>query len=1315
MSINQNNFTLYSNTLNKVLSDPNQVNDLEFQRLQETSDYLEEQSKPDADVFDKYSYAKRLDYENSEVRKSSEDEELYGFIPGDILPKWVKKGYNDSITGLADQIYNGKQRFDLGDYGEKDLPFLEDIGATLISFIQPLDFAAMAAGGGVASAPARMATKSAIMKSIAKSGLKKKANTKVVEALMKTEANRAANLLMQNGVKRNLAEKAVKKAMPRVLHQARDIALGGAGGLGFYSGLQTAMGQQANEGDFEVALALKEAAKGAFLGSVTAPTGVLLKGAMKPTTTALGKIAQETAAKAIETTTFGTASPLLSGETPKLKDYAHAAGVIGGLTAQKKALKYAKKGFRTLTKQRELEGTTVTAEELAKQMRKGIESKSIFTNKKGEAFRKVRFDNRKETVSMQSIKTKEKSTLSYQEFNEGVFKDQGKAITESGLSQSRRGGIFAAKKKLNMGIQEFRRIIKASKYTEGDPILKEKVIKGTKTKTGSTGLSSLNRVEQLGVLQEMRHRLRVETLNKEFEAAGVENILSSQNYLDRLTPEFIKRSKYRIDKTSVGKLSISDMDNANAREFTLIGEGVQKLFNAGLLKQGVGKINLFGKTLYKGSRKEKNLKEKYEELGRKLENPKFKNDPEVKEYRKILDWMWETATKSGIDLGPRENFYFPKMFKKEYLQAFAKDLAKIGEIHPELVMNKNLQASKPFAKTVKNLIKKDFFDQKTVEALKAIASRSTVKDKDMAIASAISKLHRNVKSGFGSKNKNLEMARKADILFGKESPVFEKDARVVLTKYLNQWGKRVAFVEHFGNNGQVMLDRIGAINKKAKMLKKDGKIKESNVLKEQANSLKQVFMSLTNEIETDPAYNWTSARARRYWNEIVNFEVGTKIGLGFATIPNFTQMGVSTAVKAGYYPIIKAIYLLSRPTEEGRKYRSLVRQSGVTSLSIFEMLQGFAPTDSLLSKFADFTTTYSGFQKINRINQLVSAATAKEWIGLLQKTAKGEGLGRFEARRNWAQLNLQDLGITDFKNITERQKLEAMFKFARDSQLQRNVLEEPLAFNDPRFRPFFLFKKFGYKQTNWIKDNLTAEVKRGNLLPILRLGAAGMIGGELILWSKDKISELLSGQPVYDENNYLFPFLKEGTPMGADTEEDMSKFTMDDFLDRVSSVGAFGVITDIVANENRLRALEFAFMPAIIQDLDKVWDASQRTIEDMGEYGTLGSLQRLPKYLGPLLGTITRRGISRGETPGQKQTSITYRKGLTKSKILDALIDGDSNKASRLVNAWNKTYGEYVGVSRSGNPVYGAIFAEDISNKVITDRIINKARKRANP
>ena len=59
---------------------------------------------------------------------------------------WLKQAYNTSLTGLTEQLMTGKQRYDI-DYDKWHPNVIEDIFSTVASFVMPLDFLAMGAGG----------------------------------------------------------------------------------------------------------------------------------------------------------------------------------------------------------------------------------------------------------------------------------------------------------------------------------------------------------------------------------------------------------------------------------------------------------------------------------------------------------------------------------------------------------------------------------------------------------------------------------------------------------------------------------------------------------------------------------------------------------------------------------------------------------------------------------------------------------------------------------------------------------------------------------------------------------------------------------------------------------------------------------------------------------------------------------------------------------------------------------------------------------------------------------------------------------------
>ena len=150
----------YENLINGLSGE---LDDLTIQKLQNTSDYLEQSSDYDNNLFDKDSYYNALADQQTEQKQSKEDGDLYGFIPGEWLPDWVKAGYNQSITGLAEQVATGDARFDLSDY---EPGMLGDIGATVISFLQPLDIVTMIGTGGVGGLAAKSATKAAVKKAV---------------------------------------------------------------------------------------------------------------------------------------------------------------------------------------------------------------------------------------------------------------------------------------------------------------------------------------------------------------------------------------------------------------------------------------------------------------------------------------------------------------------------------------------------------------------------------------------------------------------------------------------------------------------------------------------------------------------------------------------------------------------------------------------------------------------------------------------------------------------------------------------------------------------------------------------------------------------------------------------------------------------------------------------------------------------------------------------------------------------------------------------------------------------------------------------
>jgi hypothetical protein len=392
----------------------------------------------------------------------------------------------------------------------------------------------------------------------------------------------------------------------------------------------------------------------------------------------------------------------------------------------------------------------------------------------------------------------------------------------------------------------------------------------------------------------------------------------------------------------------------------------------------------------------------------------------------------------------------------------------------------------------------------------------------------------------------------------------------------------------------------------------------------------------------------------------MSFEVATKIGLGYATIPNITQSLISTAQSAGLWRTFKGALKLASPTESGKILRTQVRQSGSTVYSVLQQVFGYEHP-SLLRNVANIITTASGFKAINKYNNMLAAAVARDFIPELHTIANRakEGIripGTKISRRQWARNKLKKEFNVDWKKpITEDKLLETMVKFARESQLQKNVLKDPEMFNMPKSRPFFVFKRFGYRQYVFMKDLLKQEVSSGNVLVPLRLAAAGWAGGSVVLMARDQIRSLLSGEPRYTDDEKA----------------------VDTILEHIAAVGALGVMSDIMAAESIAQSVRFAVVPVVLSDVDRLWDSVTAFYRDLdNNYGMKNSLQRSIIRVSPIFGGVSK-DIAKQIQPGsQKDNRIKQMRGEKRMEIIDLIIDKDKDLARRKLVKWNDNWAQ---------------------------------------
>jgi len=722
-----------------------------------------------------------------------------------------------------------------------------------------------------------------------------------------------------------------------------------------------------------------------------------------------------------------------------------------------------------------------------------------------------------------------------------------------------------------------------------------------------------------GQLVKMIDRVRLErdviNITKDLLSSGanVPEVAKNESALERvLSP--LRPAEKRIGKVKEGRELASLIEEAELTKKGIEGEFYQMFKEAGLYRMFEGK---------------KKGRERGEEISKAIENPKAKTP-----YNDILDkiyYKWALEMKKmGADIQPYETNYLPRFWTEKISQVVFGDVhtatQKIQALNSAVAVD--LKLTKSERNTVSRQIErysKKYFSDDTRGMIELIRrERPSAAGTKMDYFEAFELLKNHAYREKYATLGNLEKPRKA---LKAPDHFYERDARIILSRYSTKLASRYAYVKHFGAKGE-----------KANKLIKKIEAKDSKL-----GSLSgQIFDQYSGIIELDPAYNY-GGKMKNFMSNAMSFQVATKIGFGFATIPNITQVLISVAQEAGYWRTLKSGVKVAMPTKAGKERRDLIRRSGSTVYSVLQQLFGYEHP-ALMGKVADKMTFVSGFKGINKVNNMVAASTAMDLVPQLHKIAnqakpgiKVNVLGRELSRRNWAREKLKDFGV-DWKveKVSEDMLLRSMMKFARETQLQKNVLKDAVIFNMPRARPFFTFKRFGFRQAVYQKDVMMREMKRGNIMMPLRLAAAGLAGGEFVFFARNLIKEMWSGEPVYRENEAM----------------------LDKMVSNLAAVGGLGMVMDIAAAESKMASVGFLLSPVMISDAYRILDVLTKFERDFdNDYGIKNSLHRSVIRGAPLLGGQAKEFAKQIQPGSQKENRIKTMRGRVRTKTLDLIID----------------------------------------------------------
>ena len=170
-------------------------------------------------------------------------------INDDSAP-WAKAAYNNSITGLAYQLYNGEQRFNLDGYNPG---MVSDIFSSVLSFMMPMDFATMFVGGaigkgmsGLAGYGMRTAATENLVKLGGKEALKKQAAKKL---LAEGVAEQEVRKRIATGWARDIIEDGGYSALLSKFAPKTAGAIAQGGTLATFEGVRGGMSAAVNDED----------------------------------------------------------------------------------------------------------------------------------------------------------------------------------------------------------------------------------------------------------------------------------------------------------------------------------------------------------------------------------------------------------------------------------------------------------------------------------------------------------------------------------------------------------------------------------------------------------------------------------------------------------------------------------------------------------------------------------------------------------------------------------------------------------------------------------------------------------------------------------------------------------------------------------------------------------------------------------------------------------------------------------------------------------------------------------------------------------
>jgi hypothetical protein len=196
--------------------EPNLNVDPHLYKSSSISNYSDRYKRPDNPFVQDISPEKFNGYSNYQLTEDDDSDEggLGTYFINEDSPAFLKRAYNESLTGLAYQLAHGRQRFEY-DTENYNPAIWEDVLGGIIGFVMPLDLLALATGGiagaGVKAVAGKVATKTT--QNLISKGMAKRFSTMNINKRIVNNTTRGFGRKMQRIIQDQAMTSATQQGM----------------------------------------------------------------------------------------------------------------------------------------------------------------------------------------------------------------------------------------------------------------------------------------------------------------------------------------------------------------------------------------------------------------------------------------------------------------------------------------------------------------------------------------------------------------------------------------------------------------------------------------------------------------------------------------------------------------------------------------------------------------------------------------------------------------------------------------------------------------------------------------------------------------------------------------------------------------------------------------------------------------------------------------------------------------------------------------------------------------------------------------------